>query len=146
MVCGLNGPTTVPGFPPRGCGLMEARRISPTVKEGSETEEGNDALGGDLAVTGFADLSFDLPLDFLREQNIHAHCFVSAGNLYGLHELDRQSLSWERLRSSTRVSAGAGIVIPTSLFRLELNYCQILRQFGSDCGKRGFQLSFVSPH
>eukprot|EP00250_Pteridium_aquilinum_P005215 c15345_g1_i1 orf=504-2144(-) len=146
LVCDLNGPTTVPGFCSRGLGPMEVRRISTVVKEGSETTVMRDTLGGDLAVIGFADLSFDLPLDFLREQNIHAHCFLSAGNLYGLPEINRQSLSWEKFWSSTRVSAGAGIVIPTRLFRLEVNFCRILRQFDSDCSKTGFQLSFASPH
>ncbi|KAI5069389.1 hypothetical protein GOP47_0015690 [Adiantum capillus-veneris] len=145
LVCGLDGPVTVSGFRSRGLGPMDLRRRAPTVTEGSEPAETKDTLGGDLALTGFADLSFDLPLNFLREQDIHAHCFVSAGNLFGLPELDRQSMTWEKIYSSTRVSAGAGVVIPTRILRLEINFCRILRQFDSDCGKTGFQVSFASP-
>ncbi|MCO5567394.1 hypothetical protein L7F22_021084 [Adiantum nelumboides] len=119
LVCGLNGPVTVSGFRSRGLGPMDLRRRALTVTEGSEPVETSDTLGGDLALTGFADLSFDLPLDYLREQDIHAHCFLSAGNLFGLPELNRQNMTWQKICSSTRVSAGAGVVIPTRLLRFE---------------------------
>ncbi|KAH7287881.1 hypothetical protein KP509_31G001800 [Ceratopteris richardii] len=146
LVCGLHGPVTVPGFPTRGLGPMELKRASTLVQDSSDPDKKRDSLGGDLAFTSFADLSFDFPFNFLREQEIHGHCFVSAGNLFGLPELDRRSLTLANLWASTRVSAGAGIVIPTKLFRFELNFCHVFRQFDDDRGKRGFQFSFASPY
>lgn len=146
LVCDMNGPNTILGFRSRGVGPTEIRRASAAVKDGTEATQLRDTLGGDLAVTGFADLSFDLPVGYLREQNIHGHCFICAGNLIGLAEEDRRSLSFQTFLSSFRCSAGAGIVIPTRLFRLEVNFCQILRQFENDRGKRGLQLCFSSPN
>lgn len=45
-----------------------------------------DFLGGDLAVSAFADLSFDLPLRWFREKGIHGHLFACAGNVAKLIE------------------------------------------------------------
>ncbi|KAH7414703.1 hypothetical protein KP509_14G006800 [Ceratopteris richardii] len=146
VVCGLHGPLTVPGFPIRGLGPMECRQASTVLQNSNDRQELKDSLGGDLAFTGFADLAFDLPIQFLKEQNIHAHCFVSAGNIFGLQEVQRELLTWKKLWSSTRVSAGFGIVVPTNVFRFELNFCHVLRQLENDRGKRGFQLSFASPY
>ena len=119
LACDMNGPVKMPGFHCRGVGPMDVRRaINLVVPDGSE-EKMRDALGGDISVTSFADLSFDLPLQYLRDRNIHGHCFVCAGNLIGLPEID-ESMSVKKFWSSTRVSAGAGLVIPTRLFRLEV--------------------------
>ena len=119
LACEMNGPVMMPGFRGRGVGPMDIRRSINSFRNGDE-EETSDALGGDLSVTGFADLSFDLPFKILRNQNIHAHCFICAGNLVGLPEINFPSISLKRFWSSTRLSAGAGIVIPTKLFRLEV--------------------------
>lgn len=146
LVCDMKGPTTISGFRSKGVGPTETKRAIAAAKDAIETNPPRDILGGDLAVTGFADISFDLPMGFLREQNIHGHCFICAGNLIGLSEQDRASFSLQRFLSSFRCSAGAGIVIPTRLFRLEVNFCQILRQFDNDRSKRGIQLSFSSAH
>ncbi|KAK9214770.1 hypothetical protein WN944_006769 [Citrus x changshan-huyou] len=78
-----------------------------------------DFLGGDLAVSAFADLSFDLPLRWFREKGIHGHLFACAGNVAKLIENEYLNFSLPKFLESNRSSAGAGIVFPTNLFRLE---------------------------
>lgn len=141
LVCDMNGPTTILGLGFRG---MESTKLKRSA-DGTETSDSRDHLGGGLAVTGFADLSFDLPLGFLRQKNLHGHCFLCASNLIGLTEADRRSLSFQGFLSSFKCFAGAGIVIPTRFFRLEVNFCQTLGHFLNDSSKRGVQLSFSSP-
>ncbi|KAK9124585.1 hypothetical protein Sjap_014187 [Stephania japonica] len=133
-VCSFRGPTTLLGFKTRGLGPSEPRRFA-----------GRDALGGDLAVTAFADLSFDLPLKLFRQTGIHGHVFASAGNVTKLTENEFRNFSLQRFRESFRTSAGFGIIVPTKLFRMEINYCYILKQLEHDGGKTGIQFSFSSP-
>lgn len=119
-VCKLGGPATLVGFKSRGLGPTEPQRLA--VDGSSGTFPGRDALGGDLAVTAFADLSFDLPLRVLREAGIHGHLFACAGNLSKLTEDEFRSLSFQKFRESMRSSAGAGVIVPTKLFRMEVSY------------------------
>lgn len=145
-VCSLGGPTSVLGFKSRGLGPTEPRRQlrdKPT-DENSEVS-GTDVLGGDLAVTGFADLSFDLPLKLFREAGIHGHAFACAGNLTRLTENEFRNFSFKKYLDSFRSSVGFGIIVPTKLFRMEVNYCYILKQLDNDRGKTGVQFSFSSP-
>ncbi|GMJ10197.1 hypothetical protein HRI_004688900 [Hibiscus trionum] len=54
----------------------------------------------------------------------------------------------ERMNSEVspfRSSAGVGIVIPASRFRMELNYCYTLKKFSGDNAKAGFWLTFSHP-
>ncbi|KAJ4953012.1 hypothetical protein NE237_029844 [Protea cynaroides] len=146
-VCNLSGPTTLFGFKSRGTGPAEARRviIDKSNNENTSSSSGTDALGGDLAVTAFADLSFDLPLRILREAGIHGHLFACAGNLAKLTENEYRNFTFQKFGESFRRSAGVGIIVPTRLFRMEVNYCYILKQFEHDHGKTGVQFSFSSP-
>ncbi|XP_077214121.1 uncharacterized protein LOC143848965 [Tasmannia lanceolata] len=146
-VCSLGGPTTLLGFKSRGLGPTESRRliIDKDKKDDSTSSTGRDVLGGDLAVTAFADLSFDLPLKIFRDSGIHGHMFVGAGNLAKLTNNELRSFSFRRFLESFRSSAGFGIIVPTKLFRMEINYCYILKQFEHDRGKTGIQFSFSSP-
>ncbi|KAA8534038.1 hypothetical protein F0562_031555 [Nyssa sinensis] len=146
-VCSLGGPTTLLGFKSRGLGPSEPRRQikENSNSESSETYSGRDFLGGDLALTAFADLSFDLPLRVFREAGIHGHVFACAGNLTKLTENAFRDLSFRKFRDSFRSSAGFGIIVPTKLFRMEVNYCYILKQLEHDRGKTGVQFSFSSP-
>ncbi|CAA6654715.1 unnamed protein product [Spirodela intermedia] len=111
----------------------------------SFSSPGRDVLGGDLAATAFADLSFDLPLKLFREAGIHGHAFLCAGNLAKLSENEIDSFSPRRFLQSFRSTAGVGIIIPTKLFRVEINYCRVLKQSEHDHGKTGVQFSFSSP-
>ena len=44
-----------------------------------------------------------------------------------------------------RVSAGAGVVLPTAVGNIEMNYCHVLRHQATDHVRTGFQLSFATP-
>ncbi|KAL7184266.1 hypothetical protein ACSBR2_026424 [Camellia fascicularis] len=146
-VCTLGGPTTLLGFKTRGLGPTEPRRQirGKSNDESSDTDLGRDFLGGDLALTAFADLSFDLPLRVLREAGIHGHFFACVGNLSKLTENAYRDFAFQKFRESFRSSAGCGIIVPTKLFRMEVNYCYILKQLEHDRGKTGMQFSFSSP-
>lgn len=120
----LRGPSALLGFRTRGVGPSELRRPSAAKTEKSDGEVNivpkRDTLGGDLAISGFADFSFDLPVRVLKEYGIHAHTFACTGNLVPLTGEPPQEWSLKRFLSGFRVSTGAGIVIPTKLFRLEV--------------------------
>ncbi|CAN4122720.1 unnamed protein product [Withania somnifera] len=112
--------------------------------ESSDASSAMDFVGGDLAVTAFADLSFDLPLRVLREAGIHGHAFACTGSLNKLTENAYKDLSLQKFKESFRASAGFGVIVPTKLFRMEVNYCYILKQQEHDRGKTGVQFSFCS--
>ncbi|XP_071929895.1 uncharacterized protein [Coffea arabica] len=146
-VCTLGGPTSILGFKSRGLGPAEPRR---QVGENSTTESADassemDFLGGDFAVTGFADLSFDIPLKVFRDAGIHGHAFACTGSLTSLTENSYREFSLTKFKESFRHSAGFGIIVPTKLFRMEVNYCYILKKHEHDRGKTGVQFSFSSP-
>ncbi|XVF84057.1 hypothetical protein PTKIN_Ptkin16aG0544100 [Pterospermum kingtungense] len=116
-LCALGGPTALWGFKTRGLGPTEPKR---QVHGENSDPSGVDFLGGDLAVTALADLSFDLPLRWFREKGIHVHAFACAGNVAKLTENEYQNFSVQKFVESIRSSVGVGLVIPTSLFRMEV--------------------------
>ncbi|XP_062120601.1 uncharacterized protein LOC133834849 [Humulus lupulus] len=145
-VCTVGGPTTLWGFKTRGIGPTEPRRQNsdkPDVESSDSSRR--DVVGGDLAVTAFADLSFDLPLRWLREHGVHGHIFAGSGNLAKLTENEFRNFSVPKFFQSFRSSVGAGIVVPTKFFRLECNYYYILKQYEDDRGKSGFRFSVSAP-
>ncbi|CAN8269468.1 unnamed protein product [Cochlearia groenlandica] len=133
-VCSLGGPSALWGFKTRGLGPNEPRRKG--------TDDERDFVGGDAAVTAFADISFDLPVRWLRERGIHGHVFACAGNATKLSENEFRNFNAPKLLETFRTSVGAGIVLPTSLFRMELNYCQIVKKQEHDQAKSGFFMTF----
>ncbi|PIN21796.1 putative cell surface protein [Handroanthus impetiginosus] len=145
-VCSLRGPTSILGFKTRGLGPAEPRRLFRDNSDDANSDTyGIDHIGGDLALTAFADLSFDLPLKVLRDAGIHGHIFACTGSLNKLTENAFREFSLPKFRDSFRSSAGFGIIIPTKLFRMEVNYCYILKQQEHDQGKTGLHFSFSSP-
>lgn len=145
-VCSLVGPTSVLGFKARGLGLAEPRRVTrDDSNSGNSDDSGIDHVGGDLALTAFADLSFDLPLKVLRDAGIHGHAFACTGSLNKLTENSYRELSLQKFKDSFRNSVGIGLVVPTQLFRMEVNYCHILKKQEHDKGKSGIQFCFSSP-
>lgn len=121
-VCTVGGPTTVWGFKTRGIGPTEPRRQNSDRSDGENSDSSRrDVVGGDLAVTAFADLSFDLPLRWLREHGVHGHIFAGSGNLAKLTENEFRNFSFQKFVQSFRSSIGAGIVVPTKFFRLEVS-------------------------
>ncbi|KAF8648931.1 hypothetical protein HU200_064463 [Digitaria exilis] len=146
LVCRLGGPSSLLGFRTRGLGATEFRTCDPNNSENStSTSPELNGLGGDIAVTAFADLSFDIPLKTLKDLGIHGHAFVCAGNLSTLTEGDLRKFPLTNFLQTFRSSAGFGVVMPTRLFRIEINYCHILKQFAHDKGKTGIQFNFASP-
>ncbi|XP_051186173.1 uncharacterized protein [Lolium perenne] len=146
LVCRLGGPSSLLGFKSRGLGTTGSQTCAPKNSEnGSSISPELDAVGGDIALTAFADLSFDLPLKPLRELGIHGHAFVSAGNHAKLTERDIRKFPLTEFLKTFRSSAGFGVVVPTRLFRIEMNYCHILKQFDHDEAKTGIQFNFSSP-
>ncbi|XP_022764973.1 sorting and assembly machinery component 50 homolog [Durio zibethinus] len=139
-VCALGGPTALWGFKTRGMGPTEPKR---QVNDENADPSGVDFLGGDLAVTALADLSFDIPFRWFREKGIHAHVFACAGNVAKLTENEYRNFSVQKFVESQRSSVGVGLVVPTSLFRMELNYCYILKKFDHDRAKTGVWLTFT---
>ncbi|KAJ8449027.1 hypothetical protein Cgig2_004082 [Carnegiea gigantea] len=110
------------GFKCRGLGPSEPRRQ------------------GMQAVSAFADLSFDLPTAVLKQNGIHGHVFASAGNVA---EVKAKGFSMDNFMKSFRSSIGCGIVIPIKhLFRMEVNYCQILGRSKHDASESGVKICF----
>ncbi|KAF3511342.1 hypothetical protein F2Q69_00003250, partial [Brassica cretica] len=110
-VCSLGGPSALWGFKTRGVGHNEPKR---------KGDDERDFIGGDAAVTAFADLSFDLPVRWLRERGVHGHVFACAGNMAKLTENEFRNVTAPKLLETFRTSVGTGIVLPTSLFRMEV--------------------------
>ncbi|KAK4756720.1 hypothetical protein SAY87_006847 [Trapa incisa] len=133
----LGGPTSLLGFGTRGVGPSEPRRQTDGTVE-------RDFVGGDLAFTAFADMSFDLPFKWCRKSGIYGHIFACGGNLAKLTQNEFRNFSFQNFLKSYRSSVGAGIVVPTNIVRLEVNYCHVLRQFDFDRGKTGLRISFSS--
>ncbi|XP_050209211.1 uncharacterized protein LOC126659923 [Mercurialis annua] len=144
-ICTLGGPIALYGFRTRGLGPSEPRRQTQNNPTDDSADPGRDHLGGDLGVTAFADLSFDFPSRWFQAKGIHGHLFASAGNVDKLTEKAYQSFSLRKFVESCRSTVGVGIVVPTMLFRLELNYCYMLKKFEYDRGKSGFRVSFSTP-
>lgn len=112
----LLGVPTVLGFRTRGVGPTEARR---QIVDDSSPDR--DFVGGDVAVSTFADLSFDLPFHWSKRSGIYGHVFACAGNLAKLSQHEYRNFSFENFVSSYRSSVGAGIVVPTNLIRVEVS-------------------------
>ncbi|XP_010558067.1 PREDICTED: SAM50-like protein SPAC17C9.06 [Tarenaya hassleriana] len=141
-VCSLGGPSALWGFKTRGLGPNEPRR---ELHDESIDPSERDFVGGDFAVTAFADLSFDFPLRWFRDRGIHGHVFACAGNLGKLSENEFRNFTAPKFLETSRTSVGVGIVLPTNLFRMELNYCHILRKQEQDRAKSGFFMNFSAP-
>jgi outer membrane protein insertion porin family len=121
LVCRLGGPSSLLGFKTRGLGATEFRTHDPHNSDnGTSTSPELNGLGGGIAVTTFADLSFDLPLKPLRDLGIHGHAFVCAGNLGKLTDYDLWKFPVTDFLQTFRSYAGFGVVVPTRLFRIEV--------------------------
>ncbi|TVU42024.1 hypothetical protein EJB05_08406 [Eragrostis curvula] len=143
LVCCLGGPS-LSGFKSRVLGATDfGTSASNNAKNSASICPELNGMAGDIAVTAFADLSFDIPLKPLRDLGIHGHAFFSAGNLSKLTDCDLKKFSLNGFLQTFRSSVGFGVVLPTRLFRIEMNYCHILKQF--DQGKTGIQFNLSSP-
>ncbi|KAJ8443897.1 hypothetical protein Cgig2_032721 [Carnegiea gigantea] len=91
-----------PGFEYRGLGPSEKRRNTLL----------RDALGGDVALSTFANISYDLPMKALRDAGIYGHAFACAGNLSNIHDNGGHNFSPKKFLQTFRTSIGCGVVIP----------------------------------
>lgn len=109
-------------FKSKGLGPTEPKTEARADDGTTENSSGRDYPGGDLAVTAFADLSFDLPLRFFREKGIYGHAFARAGSLQKVTEQAFRDLTSKKFLESFRSSVGLGIIVPTRLFRMEVSH------------------------
>ncbi|KAJ4849545.1 hypothetical protein Tsubulata_042057 [Turnera subulata] len=142
--CTSRGPIALWGFDTGSqLGPSELQRQVKNNQSDEHADSGRDYLGGDLAVSAFADLSFDFPSKWCREKGIHGHIFGSAGNVHKLTENAYRNFSFGKFLESLLSFAGVGIVIPTNWFRMELSYCYGLKKFDNDSGRKsGFRVGF----
>ncbi|KAF2296292.1 hypothetical protein GH714_037273 [Hevea brasiliensis] len=119
-ICTLGGPIALYGFRTRGLGPTDLRRQLQSNPTDDSADPARDYIGGDLAVTAFADVSFDFPSKWCQSKGIHGHMFASTGNIDKLTENAYQNLSLRKFVESFRTSVGVGIVVPANLFRLEV--------------------------
>ncbi|KAJ8443900.1 hypothetical protein Cgig2_032724 [Carnegiea gigantea] len=105
-----------------------------------------DALGGDLALSAFANISFDLPVKTLRDAGIYGHVFACTGNLANVHDKGWRNFSYKNFLQTFRTSIGCGLVIPPKILpcAIELNFCHVLKKqaVGWDQGKTTAQVNF----
>ncbi|WVZ71211.1 hypothetical protein U9M48_019825 [Paspalum notatum var. saurae] len=73
LVCCLGGLSTLSGFKGKDLEQRDFRTCAPNISDNDGASTSPELDGGDIAVTAFADLSFDLPLKPLRELGIHGH-------------------------------------------------------------------------
>lgn len=139
----LGGSNSLRGFQSRGVG----------------PRDGGYAVGGEAyyAVTGM--VSVPVPHSSLLWQlfNARVHAFGTVGDLTeaavvgrNVRRLIKKEVSsglgdhvkgiWKDMYSSMRVAAGLGVALETSLGRVEVNFCHVVRSADSDSGKRGIQI------
>ncbi|KAK2079523.1 hypothetical protein QBZ16_001917 [Prototheca wickerhamii] len=140
------GNTALRGFSQRGVGPTDVRR--PPTGPGGEPLEApqgrtRDALGGDLYVSLLGALNVELPWEALRQAGMYGHLFVNGGTCLGLDADWKKEVS--QLPSSFRWSLGVGLVWPTRLGKMELNFCRVLRAQEHDHVKTGVQFGFFPP-
>lgn len=135
-------------FKTRGLGPTDIHKLLPIKDDGSDSPviSERDAVGADISVTAFADLTFDLLPKSFRNSGMHGHVFIAAGNMINLTaESSVKYFSLGKFAQKFRSSAGFGVVVPTKMIRMEVNYCHILHGFKFEKRKSGIQFSF-SPN
>lgn len=132
----LGGPGSLRGFCVNGAGPVDDRKfgVREVVPLGQRT---SDALGGDLMCSLIASLTFDLPNKLMNTVGIHGHVFLNGGNVAPL-----LNCGLKAFLEDFRWSAGFGIVFPTRVGRLEVNYCHVLKKGMKDEVKHGIQFGF----
>ena len=117
----MGGIGNLRGFRFKGVGPSDARKTRPAEEGSSPEQPRRDALGGDLACSSFAALQFALPLAPLQDLNIYGQVFANVGTsalwpgdpLGGGAGRKAMGSLLRDARSSTRVSCGAGLAMPT---------------------------------
>ncbi len=90
-------------------------------------------MGGDSYFAFGSDFMFPLPI--LPKSIVRGHTFLNGGAL--LPQFD-SLITFDPLKELS-LSAGAGLIVRFTSFRLELNYCIPLQMTITDLCKPGFQ-------
>mmetsp|Transcript_11858 Transcript_11858/g.28770 ORF Transcript_11858/g.28770 Transcript_11858/m.28770 type:complete len:453 (-) Transcript_11858:20-1378(-) len=120
----VGGPLAMRGFRTKGLGP----RVS-----GAGAASG--AKGGDAFFTLGASAAFPLPSRLLQVFGVQAHVFCNLGNNVACPAGQRVPQCIPSLLSGYRAVVGAGLVVPLSIGRVELNYTKGVRTF-RDAGDR----------
>lgn len=135
----LGGPVSFRGFQSRGVGPRDQ----------------SDAVGGDVFYTIGGMISIPMPESSLLAQlfNARLHVFSTVGDLTDVASAqsvlsslskkgslkNRVSSAWGSVYESMRITSGLGVALETTIGRIELNYCRVLRSANSDIATGGFQ-------
>ncbi|CAN8065782.1 unnamed protein product [Agarophyton chilense] len=134
----VGGSNSLRGFQTRGVGPMD----------------GKDSIGGDMFYTASMMLSLPMPANSLLSQlfNARLHVFMNGGDVLEMADM-RQAITdfrgqglqeaatkaYEGMYDGFRVAAGVGVAFDTSVGRIELNLCNVLKSCVSDQPQVGFQ-------
>ncbi|KAL0592363.1 hypothetical protein ABG067_000471 [Albugo candida] len=123
----VGGPMSLRGFHYRGIGP----RASP--RDGGVAS--GDALGGDVFYTAAAFVGFPMPFSLHSLLGLRGQLFANLGNVTNWQNVKVGSL--RNLLSETRVAVGFGVVVPSTVGRMEASYCWILNALRHDHISRG---------
>jgi len=99
--------------------------------------------------SALAALNFEVPFaPALKQAGIYAHVYGNVGNCVGLGGYGKQALRScaNELKAKTRASFGAGLVWPSPIGKLEVNYCRVHRAFEHDKWRNGFHFGFSTSN
>ncbi|CUS11771.1 unnamed protein product [Tuber aestivum] len=128
----LGGPTDVRGFRESGLG----------------PRYGNDSVGGDVYMSGGANIYFPLP-KVGPKKPLRLQAFVNSGRLVGLQGLSEGDGNVnssvvgafkELSNGMPSAAAGVGLVYAHPIARFELNFCLPLVKRSGERGRKGLQL------
>ena len=94
-------------------------------------------------------MNFEVPFaPALKQAGIFGHVYGNVGNCVGLGGYDKGSLrtSFGELASKTRASYGVGLVWPSPVGKLEVNFCRVARAFEHDKWRNGFHFGFSTSN
>ena len=159
---GFGGAPCAPlrGFTPRAVGPVDARHVRRTVDGGgsdSSSPSGGlwDFVGGDVGASVAAFLRFALPHAGLTAAGLYGHAFAGVGGLAALpggaragasapsRSLPPLAAAAADVASNWRASAGVGIVWPTAVGNLEVDWVAVLRRAPHDRARTGFHVGFA---
>eukprot|EP00854_Cymbomonas_tetramitiformis_P011570 gene11570-13669_t len=130
-----------PYIPTRGYAFRFNTEVAGLGPGSSLERPKRDFLGGDLMMNATAAFTFEFPHRLFQDMRARGQAFVSAGNIMGVGMgiSDTKKVAND-FKSSFRVSAGVGVVMPSPLGRIEINYCQVIRRNETDRIRQGLQI------
>lgn len=142
----LGGVSNLRGFAWKGVGPRGARRCLREAEEGDGADPGSDALGGDIFASVRAAVQFAMPVKALHDAGVRGHIFADAGSIAQLAGTARpMQQNFEDFWNQWRMSFGVGLKVAMGVGgHFELNFVQLLKHYGHDRTRAGFQFGFSS--